>query len=213
MVTYRCGSGRERALKEPSASDVCADVRTFACGLTIRFVCRQKLDRSATAHWRGQVAISTAMRRRVARSCSTCEESGGCVRAITIVVSACASAQYAAVCRLKHRYRLEYWEASWLRSLHVIASEAKQSILSYAAAWIAFARRAGQIFGDLPVVSIGRRPLHEVVLARKVNQFAARRVGKAKRAHHLSSNMSWHASLCLPCDCSICLTCACARER
>jgi hypothetical protein len=60
----------------------------------------------------------------------------------------------------------------------------------YAAAWIAFARRAGQIFGDLPVVSIGRRPLHEVALARKANQFAARGVGKVKRAHHLSSNTS-----------------------
>jgi hypothetical protein len=60
----------------------------------------------------------------------------------------------------------------------------------YAAAWIAFARRAGQIFGDLPVVSIGRRLLHEVVLARKANQFAASGAGKEKRGHHLSSNMS-----------------------
>jgi hypothetical protein len=89
-----------------------ADVRTFACRLTIRFVCGQKFDRSATAHWRGQVAISTAVRRGAARDeCSICEESGDCVRASEIVMRACAV--FIA-----------------MRPLHVIASEAKQSILS-----------------------------------------------------------------------------------
>jgi len=112
MVTYRCGSGRERAPEEPSASDVLADVKTFACGLTIRCVCRQKLDRSASAHWRGQVAISTAVRRGATRdACSICEESGDRVRASEIVMLACAV-------------------FSAMRPLHVIASEAKQSILS-----------------------------------------------------------------------------------
>jgi hypothetical protein len=83
----------------------------------------------------------------------------------------------------------------------------------YAAAWIAFARTAGQIFGDLPVVSIGRRPLHGVVLARKANQFAARKVGKAKRAHHLFVKHVLARFALLPCGCNICLTDACERER
>ena len=83
-----------------------ADVRTFTCGLTIRFVCRQKLDRSASAHWRE--LDSGATRCRV---CSICEERGDCVRASEIVMLACAV-------------------FSALRPFHVIASEAKQSILS-----------------------------------------------------------------------------------
>jgi hypothetical protein len=35
-------------------------------------------------------------------------------------------------------------------------------------------------FGDLPVVPIGRRLLHEVALARKANQFVTRRQGDAQ---------------------------------
>ena len=130
MVTYRCGSGRERAPREPSASDVCADVRTIACRLTIRFVCRQKLDRSATAHWRGQVAISTAVRRRVARNVfSICEERGDGVRAIEIVMLACASA-----------LRFTYSSAA-ASSRHCERSEAIHSLQRIVAAtWIASLR-------------------------------------------------------------------------
>src|SRR5437879_517684 len=114
MVTYRCGSGRERALREPSASDVLADVKTFTCGLTIRCVCRQKLDRSASAHWRGQVAISTAVRRRVVRDAFAI-----CERAAIVFVRSRL---------LRSRVRV----FSTLRPINVIASEAKQSISFFA---------------------------------------------------------------------------------
>ena len=124
MVTHRCGSGRERALKEPSASDVCADVRTFACVLTMRCICRQKLDRSATAHWRGQVAISTAVRRRVALMSSRCAK-----RAVIAF-----EIHHNRVYGYSVRCGLSFQSLTSLRYLirfrPVIASAAKQSILS-----------------------------------------------------------------------------------
>src|SRR5438477_10611938 len=98
MVTYRLW---KRTRTRPSRA-VCkrrlADVRTIACGLTIRFACRQKLDRSASAHWHGQVAISTAGRPRVAGDAFGICERGGGVRAIEPVMVACAGVQYAVAC-------------------------------------------------------------------------------------------------------------------
>ena len=89
MVTYRCGSGRERAPKEPSASDVCADVRTIACGLTIRFRMPAKIgpkrDRAlarAGCYFDGSAATCGV------RCVLDLRESDDCVRAIAMCVLA-----------------------------------------------------------------------------------------------------------------------------